>query len=161
MRSLYGRRQEAPVEETIKELVSKMRDTPEKYTGLKISYTRGHALSGMIQFSLTLNGTYSLIYDFPHEADQSRFSGTLTASERDVLLNSIYSNHVLEIPSSTSIAPEDEIPVVIELIYLKLKYQIILWKMEEPENSRLLKFQADLQTLFDKISSGKVKIASI
>ena len=115
----------------------------------------------MIQFQMKLDGSYTLSSSYPPWSDEVRYDGQMDDTQRDAVLNSIQTNQLLEIPSSTRIAREDEIPIVVELTYQDLSHRLLVWELDEPQNTNISNFEAGLQAIFDELSQGAIMIEEI
>ncbi len=145
----------------LKNILDKAITFPDAYPDLKLGYTHGHELSGMVEFDMTFDGRFKLTNSIPPWEKPTIFSGQMDASQRRLVLEAIQSSRLWDIQSSARIAAEDEIPTVVEINFAKLSHRLLVWKNDEPKNQDLVVLETHLQQVFDQLSNGLVRIDNI
>lgn len=141
-------------------VIAETSNAPEKHPDLTLRYIRGHEMSGMIEFRMTSDGRYELSH-INRYGKANRFSGEMDAPKRAAIFGSAQINGLLEIPSSTDIAPEDDIPTIVDVACGDLAHHLYIGDFEETRDSAFEQFEADLQTVFDDLSEGAITAATI
>jgi hypothetical protein len=121
-----------------------------------LSYSRGHALSGVTRFELDGNGRYELDSDETMGRQAVARSGILADEERTALLREMLDHDLLATPSSTRNLGDDEIPVLITLSSGPHSHELRIWDRDAKENPEFHAFESALLALARKLSDGAI-----
>jgi hypothetical protein len=145
-----------PMKDKLRAAAHEAATHPAGHPGFTLSYTRGHALSGTTQFTMTAGGTYSLESNVTQGRKPFRASGELSAAQRDDLLALVDANDVIGTPPSTRNIGDDEEPVVIEVGDGGQTYRLMIWHGDAIRHAGFHAFERGLLALVHQLSGGAV-----
>ena len=129
---------------------------PAQHAGFTLKYSRGHALSGTTQFTMTASGTYTVESNVTQGRKPFRISGQLTPAQRDDLLKLLDNNDIIDTPPSTRNIADDEEPVVVEVGESEQTYRLMIWHGDAVNNARFHAFERGVLALVQQLSGGVV-----
>ncbi len=139
------------------EIVAKAAARPDTYPDLKVAYRRGHEMSGVTACELRDGRSYRLKADNQRRQTAYAFSGALSLKQRQGLLEALVAASFFDIPSSTRVLDDDEIPVTIEVAHDDLNYQLDMWAADGRENAAYVQLEQAFRALFAELSDGQIR----
>lgn len=129
---------------------------PDRHAGFTLAYSRGHALSGTTQFTMTAAGAYTVESNVTQGRKPFRAGGQLSPAQRDDLLKLLDDNDVIDTPPSTRNIADDEEPVAIEVSEAAQAYRLMIWHGDAVKHARFHAFERGLLALVQQLSGGAV-----
>jgi hypothetical protein len=129
---------------------------PENAAGLRLEYSRGHALSGVTTFDVDGSGRYDLESNETIGRKAVAYSGTLGEDERLALIQSMLEHDLLATPSSTRNLADDEVPVILTLSSEPVFHELRIWDGDAKRDPEFHAFETALLELVRKLSDGTI-----
>ena len=129
---------------------------PASAAGLHLTYSRGHALSGITRFELDGTGRYELESNETMGRKAVEYPGALAESDRVALIRAMREHDLPATPSSTRNLGDDEIPVIVTLSSGPLSRELRVWHGDARQDPQFHAFETALLDAVRKLSDGVV-----
>ena len=128
---------------------------PASAAGLHLTYSRGHALSGITRFELDRSRVEVRAID-KMGRKAVEYSGALAESDRIALIRAMREHDLPATPSSTRNLGDDEIPVIVTLSSGPLSRELRVWHGDARQDPQFHAFETALLDAVRKLSDGVV-----